>query len=99
MTFELLFLCSDRKWRPRCKIRQKKFSFKSTAEIISLYELQKRIFELITNQFMRQMCYKNIPVCCAMREKGVRVRVLSEGRKGGGRILIQKELVYTKFKV
>ena len=48
---------------------------------------------------MLQMCHKNIPVCCAMREKGVRVRVLSEGRKGGGRILIQKELVYTKFKV
>ena len=31
-----------------------------------------------------------------MREKGERVRVLSQGRKGGGRILIQTESVYRK---
>ena len=35
--FELIFLCSEWKWRPPRKIRQKKFSFKSTAVVISLY--------------------------------------------------------------
>ena len=30
-----------------------------------------------------------------MRDKGERVRVLSEERKGGGRIVIQTESVYT----
>ena len=43
--FELLFLCSDRKWRPPRKIRQKKFSFKSTAEVISLLSNSKQFFE------------------------------------------------------
>ena len=38
MAFELLFLCSERKWRPPRNIRQKKLSFKSTAEGIILCE-------------------------------------------------------------
>ena len=32
-----------------------------------------------------------------MREKGEAVRILSEGRKGGGRFLIQTESVYCWF--
>ena len=39
MTFELLFLCSDRKWHPPRKIWQKNISFKSTAEVISLFSV------------------------------------------------------------
>ena len=33
-----------------------------------------------------------------MREKGERVRVVSKGRKGEGRFLIQTESIYSNFK-
>ena len=38
MAFELLFLYSERKWRPPRKNRQKYLSFKSTAEGIILLD-------------------------------------------------------------
>ena len=45
MAFELLFLYSERKWRPSRKNRQKNLSLKSTAEGIILQQMYFRVFQ------------------------------------------------------
>ena len=58
---------------------------------------RKRILAVIIDRFRLR---NDLPVLvshfiyCVMREMGERVRVLSEGRKGGGRIPNQTESVY-----
>ena len=79
MTFELLFLCNDRKWRPRCKIRQKKFQFQINSwsnkpitelnykiDIIFFFSL--RDIPCSNYQMHTAHCARNIQLCPTCKE-------------------------------